>query len=75
MVKILDILTNEFTTVICEPCEKISKKLRITSSMGTIETDNFFISYSKPCFSSNKTMFINFKGLVDLGMNSRLEFI
>lgn len=75
MVKILDILTNEFTTVICEPCEKISNKLRITNSGVITETDNFFISYSKPCFSSDKTMFINFKGLINLGINSRLEFI
>ncbi len=75
MVKILDILNSDFTTVICEPCEKTSQKIRITNPNETIETDNFFVSYSRPCFSSNKTMFINFKGLISLGKNSHLEFI
>ena len=73
--KLLDILTGKFTTVICEPVGNVSKKIMIITDNDKFITDNFFVSYSKPCFSSRKTMFINFKEPIPINKESVIEFI
>lgn len=73
--KPIDILPGKVTTVVCEPIKKVGKKIAVINSDDKVITEDFFVSYSKPCFSSEETMFISFKQEISVNLNSIIEFI
>ncbi len=81
--KVLDILNGSFISLVCEPvpAEKITNKLKLSGSKGNILLDkskkDFFVSFSKPCFSQSTTMFINTtQGFIDhIGNVTDAEFV
>ena len=76
--KVIDILSGEVTTVVCKPISEEliqGKRIQITNGKNVITTSHFFVTFSKPCFSSDTTMFINFTTKLPIDMSSVIEFI
>ena len=65
---VMDTLNGTFTTLVCEPAQEVTDKIVLIGNEGSVVLDNskcddkepcFFISYSRPCFSNERTMFVN----------------
>ena len=86
--RVLDIINGDFITLICEPVpeSEITSKVKLIGSNGNAvfdnsgcdeEEPNFYVSFSKPCFSQKQTMFVNIiQGSIgNIGVIKYAEFI
>ena len=83
---VMDTLYGTCTTLICEPAQEVTNRIILNGTEGSIVLDNskrdnkepyFSVSFSRPCFSNERTMFINIihGDISHLGTIHSLEFI